>query len=163
MHLLLLKTVFQKVNKTNKFRFFVWCKMVMCAKSMASFVKFEHSSNPIQKWQILGLWGFLENGTIHQEFRVTLVFTNRMSKYPEILHGCHLHDYVAFHKISDFLELLCILFWIFELVGAYARVLRLEFPVSLILCKQQGRRDWKPLWTHGEQSYLLCVQVHDNR
>ena len=32
----------------------------------------------------------------------------------------------------------------------------------LILCKQQGRRNWQLLCTRWEQSYLLCVQVHVN-
>ena len=31
--------------------------------------------------------------------------------------------------------------------------------MRLILCKRQGRRDWQPLWTRWEQSYLLCVKV----
>ena len=31
--------------------------------------------------------------------------------------------------------------------------------LALILCKQQGRRDWQPLCTRWAQSYLLCVQV----
>ena len=30
-------------------------------------------------------------------------------------------------------------------------------PCVLILCKQQGRRDWQPLWTRWEQSYLCLV------
>src|SRR3954465_13879206 len=31
-------------------------------------------------------------------------------------------------------------------------------PLCLILCKQQGRRDWQPLCTRWEQSYLfLCA------
>ena len=31
--------------------------------------------------------------------------------------------------------------------------------LALILCKQQGRRNWQLLWTRWEQSYLLCVKV----
>ena len=33
-----------------------------------------------------------------------------------------------------------------------------HYILCLILCKQQGRRDWQPLCTRWEQSYLLCVQ-----
>ena len=31
----------------------------------------------------------------------------------------------------------------------------LFFPLHLILCKEQDQRDWQPLWTRWEQSYLL--------
>ena len=33
--------------------------------------------------------------------------------------------------------------------------LPLSLSLALILCKQQGRRDWQPLCTRWEQSYLL--------
>src|ERR1041385_5631235 len=37
------------------------------------------------------------------------------------------------------------------------------YPVRFILCKQQGRRDWQPLCTRWEKSYLLCVQVQEKQ
>src|SRR3954470_16127571 len=37
--------------------------------------------------------------------------------------------------------------------------LPLLLSLALILCKQQGRRNWQLLCTRWEQSYLLCVQV----
>ena len=53
----------------------------------------------------------------------------------------------------------------FTLLSAFTFLLKSLLPFQhcvLILCKQQDRRDWQPLCTRWEQSYLLCVQVHVN-
>src|ERR1041385_8621571 len=87
-----------------------------------------------------------ENGTIHQESRWSWVFGNRMSKYHEILHGCHTHEHIAFHKNSDFFKKFYYFFLLLLVSGCirYYEPFEISDIFTLYILKISSRRESNP-------------------